>query len=240
MNPTPHPRPWVCFAVPQEAKPFRRAVLQGPDSPQILVTGMGPQNARLGMEAALAHESPSYVLTCGFAGGLKSDWPRGAILFETTSTSLADALHQAGAHSGRFSTQPRVAVTRQEKHSLWTETHADAVEMESGVIQALCAGRSIPCATVRVISDAADEDMPLDFNALMDSSYRLRPSRLAWSLVRQPQRLPALIRLGTSTQRAAQSLAELLTRFFNQSKPSFRSPSQGNAPSAAPPHASAS
>ena len=48
------------------------------------------------------------------------------------------------------------------------ETGADAVEMESEVIRAMSVGKrassASPCAS---ISDAAHEDLPLDFNALM-------------------------------------------------------------------------
>ena len=86
--------------------------------------------------------------------------------------------------------------------------------MESGIIRAICKERGIPSATVRVISDAADEDLPLDFNRLMDADARFRYDRLAVALLKSPGRIRALIQMGFRTRRAARELASVLSSLF--------------------------
>src|SRR4029077_11931524 len=87
---------------------------------------------------------------------------------------------------------------------------ADAVEMESEAIQAVCRERGIPCATVRVISDTAEADLPLDFNALMTSDRKISGAKLAVALMKSPQAVPRLLKLQQDTRRAARRLAEVL------------------------------
>ena len=70
----------VCFAVKEEAKPFRKASLDCP-SIRILITGIGRDNARRVMIEAFNECTPEAVLTCGFAGGLNPALPRGTVLF---------------------------------------------------------------------------------------------------------------------------------------------------------------
>jgi hypothetical protein len=199
----------VCFAVPEEARPLARAA---PAHARILVTGMGPANSRAALLPVLdGPEPPPLVLTCGFAGGLDPALRRPSVLFDADpGTPVGEALRQAGALPARFHGADRVAITAADKRRLREATGADAVEMESWCIRALCRERGIPAATVRAVSDEADEDLPLDFNALLDERMRLRPGRLMLALFRSPGVVPGVWRLGRHTREAARRLAAVL------------------------------
>ena len=67
--------------------------------------------------------------------------------------------------------------------------------MESEAIQDICREQRLPCATVRVISDTANEDLPLDFNQLSKPDLNLDYGKLAWAIVKSPGKIPALLRL---------------------------------------------
>lgn len=198
----------VCFAVKEEAAPFRRAL---PPNVSVLVSGMGPAAAERAAKERLAAGRWSAVLTCGFTGGLKPALAHDTVLFEADGDfPLREKLLAAGAIPGRFHCADRVAVTAREKAALRERTGADAVEMESGVIRRLCRERGIPSATVRVISDTAGEDLPLDFNALMKSDGNLNFGKLAGQVLLHPSKIPALMALGRRSNSAARCLAEVL------------------------------
>lgn len=198
----------VCFAVKEEAAPFRRGLAP---NVTILVTGMGVAAAARAVKARLAEREWSAVLTCGFAGGLNPVLPIGVVLADTDEGfPLRAALLAAGAQPGSFHCAEHVAVTAFEKTMLRERTGADAVEMESGVIRRLCRERGIPSATVRVISDTAQEDLPLDFNALVNADGKLSLGKLAGQVLRRPRKIPALIALGRHSKLAARRLAAVL------------------------------
>lgn len=217
MNPdaqTPKPdqrRTLVCFALKQEAAPFEK-LAAGHTEVAVLLTGVGQQNARAAVSRLLADEPPVRVFTCGLAGALNPSLALGDVLFETPDTLLAATLLGAGARPARFHCSAHIVVTAVAKAALRRSTGADAVEMESAEVQALCRERGIPCVTLRVVLDTAGEDLPLDFNRLARSDLSPSPARLALALARSPRKLPALLRLRTDARHAAQRLADLLAR----------------------------
>lgn len=200
----------VCFAVRQEADPFERLV-GGSDRLRVLFTGMGQRNAEKAIRRALEQAATGLVLSCGFAGSLKPEWSPGRVLFEVEGEpGLESRLRAAGAQAGLFHCAERVVATASEKRQLLETTGADAVEMESGVIRAVCRERQVRCATVRVILDGAEEDLPLDFNQILNTQYRIDGFKLAALLVRSPRTIGALLRFRKEAVEAAERLARVL------------------------------
>jgi adenosylhomocysteine nucleosidase len=202
----------VCFAVKEEARAFQRMAGERSNISVILV-GMGKRNAERSIRAALAKGRPELVLTCGFAGGLRPGLAMGAVVFAADpETGLEAALLAAGAKPARLHCAERVVATAKEKQTLREATGADAVEMESQVIRAVCREQQIPSATVRVILDTANEDLPLDFNQLMTASQELSYGKLALALAKAPAKVASLLRLQKQGEAAAVKLAEVLVR----------------------------
>ncbi len=196
-----------CFAVEQEAKFVSQKGME------LLITGIGRENAERRLHAALKREPYQLVLSCGFAGGLNPYLTTGTVVFATDEDAgLTPALLAAGACPVRFHCADRVAATVAEKRHLWESTGADAVEMESQIIRAICRAHGIPSATIRVISDAANEHLPLDFNALMTDEQKLNYAKLILALLGSPGKIPALLRLQRQTQLAAKNLAAVLSK----------------------------
>lgn len=202
----------VCFALGEEAGPFKK---QSGDALPIFYTGIGRVNAEKAVNEYLKDHAPGLLLTCGFAGGLAPGLKIGDVVFEASakgSEAVRAKLIATGVKEAKIVCVDRIASTAKEKKQLREQTGADAAEMESGAVQAICRERGIPCATVRVISDTAEEDLPLDFNQFLTPEKTLDMSKLMLAVAKAPWKMGALMKLQNSTKQAAQQLADVLMK----------------------------
>jgi len=206
----------ICFALKEEAAPFHKIAAAHPGVVTLIV-GIGRQNAEQSVRSFLTSGSPALVLTCGFAGGLNPDLKLGEVVFDVQSpkSKVQSQLTAAGAKPVKFFCADRIATTVAEKQALRAQTGADAVEMESAAIHAVCAERGIPCVTVRVISDTADEALPLDFNALAKPDKSIDAGKLALAIAKAPWKIGALLALQKKTKFAAERLAAVLEKIIS-------------------------
>lgn len=202
----------VCFAVVEEMQFFapRRRGLPGSLPCQVWLTGIGRRNAAHNIREAIAAVQPKRVITAGFAGGLNPSLRNGMVLYEDDDADFSEDLDDLGAIKARFYCHRRVATTAEEKLELWKSTGADAVEMESSVIRTICREFGIPSVTIRVISDDARLDLPLDFNELMTSEDRINFLKLIGAVMRRPSRIPKLLEFQRQTVEAARHLGAVL------------------------------
>lgn len=202
----------VCFAVKEEAAPFRR-LSRAHSGLRVLLTGMGRRNAEQALGAELAERRPGLVVTAGFAGALAPDLARGTIVFVADKqTGLQERLSAAGARPVRFHCAERVVATAEEKRALRAASGAEVVEMESHFIHLLCQDRGVPAATVRVILDTAEEDLVLDFNQVMTADQRIDGRKLAVAVLKSPAKIPALLAFQKQSAAAARRLGETLAQ----------------------------
>jgi len=202
----------ICFALKEEASPFRK-LAENQQGISILLTGIGRANAEKSVCEFLSKNAPELVLTCGFAGGLNPELEIGDVIFEKPATCNLQLA--TFAKPAKVFCADRIATTVAEKKLLRDQTGADAVEMESAAIHAVCAEKNIPCATVRVISDTAHEDLPLDFNALAKPDKNLDFGKLFLAIARSPGKIPQLIALQKKTRIAAERLATVLEKVIS-------------------------
>jgi nucleoside phosphorylase len=160
--------------------------------------------ARRAAERAVAAGAGVLVST-GLCGGLTPDLARGEIVVD--ETGLRPRVEQR-YRLARIISQDRVACTVAEKSALAGQ--GVAVEMESSAVREVALRHGVKFASVKVVSDLADEPMPMDFNAFRDSDGRFDHRRIALAALARPWVWPKLIRLRREGLMAAERLGDFL------------------------------
>ena len=203
----------VTFALPEESKdliaklegvhiirrgslPVISAELGGK---QIVVchTGVGEESCRTQMTMFLQTTRPDCLISSGFAGGLDRALKVGDLIVATnfSSAALLSKISGHGQATGTLTTQPLVAETVADKSALAASTGAAAVDMETAIISELCAKRGIQMLSMRGISDAAGDELPVSFSIWFDpSTQRPRVAALLLELALHPLKIPAFAR----------------------------------------------
>jgi adenosylhomocysteine nucleosidase len=206
----------VTFALPQESRDFRaklrsaggsaghisEAILGNLGDCEVLLahTGVGKARAAEAMRSLLAMHRPSVLLSAGFAGGLDLELPVGQLVAATNFShmemlSVVQRKMNARVRFGPMVTVDELLETAEQKRALRERTGALAADMETAVIHAECARTGIPMLSLRVISDAASDSLPVPLSIWFDEKrQRPRPLRLVSHLARHPSLIRRFVR----------------------------------------------
>jgi adenosylhomocysteine nucleosidase len=179
------------------------------------VGGVGVEAAARAARLLIDGHRPRVLVSAGFAGGLRPELLRGALV---RPTRVVDA--SGGRPRDLLESEPAAAVpitictthaivrTPAEKHALAAATDAALVDMETHAVAGVALEAGIACAGVRVISDAADDTLPREVAALVapQSSFRRLGAALG-GLVRRPTVAADLWRLWEHAVVDARTLA---------------------------------
>lgn len=191
----------VLFALEREAAPFRKLARRLPHV-RIAVSGVGHAKAREAATRLLDECSPVLVIAAGFCGALVPSLRVGDIV---TSPRIFTATH--------------LISTPQEKQRLAALHDADAVDMESATIAAVCEERGVAFQAVRAVSDTVDTALSPELVRLL-SGGNVSPWKAIRALLQKPSLLWEFLRLARDTKLASRTLATALAELTQPSSPS--------------------
>lgn len=184
------------------------------------VGGVGAEPAARAARLLIDGHRPRLLVSAGFAGGLDPELRRGALVRPTRAVDASGACPrtlvapgaEAAAGSLTICTMHAIVRTPADKQALATRTGAALVDMETHAVAGVAAATHIPCAAVRVISDAAGDTLPREVAALTapQSSFR-RLGTVLGGFVRRPTVAADLWRLWEHAVVDARTLAAGLT-----------------------------
>jgi nucleoside phosphorylase len=196
----------------------------------VSLTGMGIKSFDFKSALCLRSVGLDAIISSGLSGALKRSYRVGQIVVPkrvatlrdaaglATAANLADLAERQGATLvDTLLTADRIIDTQEEKARL--SQFADAVDMESFHIVHEFSLEAAPVTVIRAISDAANEDLPIDFSRVVTDSGQLRAAQLIKELVLHPTKIPHLIRFAKQSREAARNLANFLDVFLRALTP---------------------
>jgi nucleoside phosphorylase len=208
----------VVAALPEEFDPIRSLLLGvGVDSVTVAMTGAGRRRAETEMRALLARHRPDAWIGAGLAGAATPGIPPGTLLVARNAGDpewSSRVLARGGALPASVVTVDRVAWTGREKADFASRGASGdvvALDMETAGWLAAAGGSagSPPGLVIRVVSDAADEEIP-DFVAAASSADGLDRRRIALHALTHPSAVGKLLAMRRRARFCAERLAGFL------------------------------
>jgi len=137
---------------------------------------------------------------------------QGAERLEVDSELLQLALGRGAKNANCLFTTDEILVKASQKKSC--ASRAQSVDMESFEIVKAASAWGARSVVIRAISDAATEDLPINFNLTLSERKEVSLSKVLMQLAKNPLALPALIRFGKQSKRAGVLLAEFLESYL--------------------------
>jgi nucleoside phosphorylase len=202
----------------------------------VLLTGMGTESAVLVVDNFLRMENKGkcfdVCISSGLAGALRETLSPGDIIAprmlvpetayperQENRLELNAALRELALKCGAKGTDclwtaDQVLVKAADKKIY--SSRAEAVDMESFGIATEAGAWGLRTVVVRAISDSAVEDLPLDFNRTLSDNEQISVSKVLIQLAKRPSAIPAMVKFGLQSRRAAESLATFLDKYLRE------------------------
>jgi adenosylhomocysteine nucleosidase len=183
----------------------------------LAANGPGPNLAVQAAKAMEEHQRLNALVSYGFCGALD---PALAVNDIVVGSEVKCEVNVHGCaiprrHEGmpplqKLLSVDRVVGTAQEKAELH-EFGAAVTEMEAAGLAAYAHERHMPFYCIRVVTDSATEDLPIDFNTVRDSDGRFSRFKIISQAARDPVKLiPALMNLNKRANAAARHLGDFV------------------------------
>lgn len=201
----------------------------------VLLTGVGEQAAARAMDLMLRmadnEKHFDVCISSGLAGALHEALTPGDIIaprmvrvaflhagLQSDSLEVDKHLHHLALGHGAKSTDclfttDRVLLTAKQKQDCGCSSKAQSVDMESFEIVKEAIAWGARSLVVRAVSDAAGEDLPINFNLTLTKHSQISVTRVVLQLAKNPLALPALLRFGKQSQLAAAGLAKFMDSY---------------------------
>ena len=229
MN-TPKKAIGVVFAMPIELVPFaQRLSLVETDVGGVpvhagtlagrkvvaIVTGMGMDYAREGVERLLDAVSLEWVIVVGITGALENETPIGTLILpevvvnSRTMSEWRPASMGDGTPRGKMWTSEGITSNRDGKLENLIAQGVVSLDMETAAIAEVCEARGVPWSVFRVISDRAS-DGTVNEEVFKLSNMDGTPNREAIEayITKYPERIPVLAQIGEDCALATRTASD--------------------------------
>ncbi len=210
----------------RDGRIFRRIRLDDGTDLFCVRSGTGTRNA-LSAAEWLVSEGVSALAVLGISGGLNPKLKTGDLILGKTvldkhgkvtrcvwksNSSLVESAYRAlkakemPAHMGAVITAEGAVLSAERKQSIYRETHALAVDMESSAVGQTATEAGLAFFLLRAICDTSDQNIPEELFLCLDPSGKTSLSPLIKSLFRRPSLITDLLRTRSRFVTALKSL----------------------------------
>lgn len=184
-----------------------------------LLGAMGA-DAALSLEKQLLASKPELVISAGFAGGLQPQLAVGdLVLGENYSDPAVVAKLELGSawRRGKLETASAIVEKSADKLTFGQQTGAMIADLETAHEARICAAHGVPLLSIRCISDAVGDDMPVPAALLLNPvTGRPEPLQLFRHLITNPGSVPGFNQLLKNAKTAQKNLALGLEEVLGQ------------------------
>lgn len=196
------------------------------------VAGAGAAAAGRATRLLIDGHRPRLILSPGFAGGLDPTLTRGSVAYPrraithtggppielaSTGQGTASASDVRGTdHAGlAIVSVDAVVTTAEAKRDLAAATGASLVDMETYAVATAARAAGLACASIRVVSDDASQDLPKEIAALVQPQSGMRRLGAALGAIgRRPRAALDMWHLWEHAVVDGRTLAGAVTRFL--------------------------